>query len=42
MVDTESSGFAPIHSTQFATIPLGCHVSTETEATQTLVVLELQ
>ena len=38
MVYTESPGSAPIHSTPFATVPSGHRVSTETEATQTLVV----
>ena len=44
MVDTESPGFAPVHSARFATIPSDRRVSAETEAklTQTLVVLELQ
>ena len=41
MVDTESPGFTPVHSARFATIPSGRHVSAETEATQTLVVLQL-
>ena len=39
---TESPGLAPVHSAQFATIPVGRHISAETEATQTLVVLKLQ
>ena len=42
MVDTESPGFAPVHSTRFAMISSGHHVSAETEATQALVVVELQ
>ena len=42
MVYTESPGFAPVHSARFATISSGHRVSAETEATQTLVVLELQ
>ena len=40
--DTESPGFAPVHSTRFTTILSGRHVSAEAESTQTLVVLELQ
>ena len=39
---TQSLGFAPVHSARFAMIPSGHHVSAETEATETLVVLELQ
>ena len=42
MVDTESLGFTPFHSTRFAMISSGRHVSAETEATQALVVVELQ
>ena len=42
MVDTESLGFSPVHSIRFATILSGRHISAETEATQTIVVLELQ
>ena len=42
MVHTESSDFAPVYSSRFATIPSGRHISAETEDTQTLVVLELQ
>ena len=42
MVDTESPGYASVHSARFAMIPSSRHVSTETEATQTIVVLELQ
>ena len=43
IVDTESDspGFVSVHSAEFATIPSGRRVSAETEATQTLVVLEL-
>ena len=41
MVDTESPGFAPVHNARFATILSGRHVSAETKAPQTLVVLKL-
>ena len=39
MVNTESPGFAPVHSTRFATVPSGRHVSAETETTQTLSIV---
>ena len=42
MVNTELPGFTPVHIARFATVLSGCHVSAETEATQTLEVLELQ